>query len=124
MRIVADQQGAPTAARDIAQAIARIAVAIANGRGTWGTYHFTSEEPTTWFGFAETIFGLGGARPKLVPISTDDYKTPARRPLNSVLDCCRIAAQYGIVQPSWRRALADTLAEIRCGDHGAQGLGR
>ena len=116
--IVADQRGAPTAARDIARAIVEIAGAVANGRGIWGTYHFTSEEPTSWFGFAQTIFGPGGAGPRLVPISTYDYQTPARRPLNSVLDCRRIATEYGIVQPSWRQALADTLAEIRSGNQG------
>ena len=119
LRIVADQRGAPTAARDIAQAIADIVLAVGNGRGVWGTHHFTSGEPTTWFGFAETIFGLSGKSPRLVPISTDDYKTPARRPLNSVLDCRRIAVEYGIVQPSWHRALADTFAEIRCSNDGA-----
>src|SRR6202035_435721 len=101
------------------QAIADIVLAVGNEGGVWGTYHFTSEEPTTWFGFAETIFGLSGKSPRLVPIPTDDYKTAARRPLNSVLDCRHIAAKYGIAQPSWRGALADTLVEIQCGNHGA-----
>jgi dTDP-4-dehydrorhamnose reductase len=117
LRIVADQRGAPTAARDIAQAIADIAHVIGDGRGAWGTYHFASQEPTTWFDFAEMIFDLTSQTPKLIPISTEDYKTPARRPLNSVLDCRRIAAEYGIVQPSWRRALHDTIAEIQFVNH-------
>src|SRR5439155_23383046 len=98
--------------RDIAQAIVAIVGAIAKGRGAWGTYHFTSEGPTSWFGFAEAIFGLRAGGPKLVPITTQDYKTPARRPLYSVLDCRRIATEYGIAQPSWRSALTDMLAEI------------
>jgi dTDP-4-dehydrorhamnose reductase len=112
LRIVTDQRGAPTAARDIAQAIADIANAVGNGCETWGTYHFASEEPTSWFGFAEAIFALSEMRPRLVPILMDDYKTPARRPRNSVMDCGRIATEYGIAQPSWRRALAETLADL------------
>ena len=112
LRIVSDQRGAPTAARDIALAIARIVNAIGNGHGSWGTYHFASGEPTSWFGFAEAVFALAGMHPTLVPIPTEDYRALARRPLNSVLDCGRIAAEYGIAQPSWRPALAKTLTEL------------
>ncbi|HEX3431045.1 MAG TPA: dTDP-4-dehydrorhamnose reductase [Rhizomicrobium sp.] len=112
LRIVADQRGAPTAARDIARAIAAIAHAIASGRGVWGTFHFASDQPISWFGFAETIFALRGGGPKLLPIATEEYKTPARRPLYSVLDCGRLAAAYGIAQPSWRLALGDVLGEV------------
>ena len=112
LRIVADQLGAPTAARDIAQAVAGITDRIAAGRGIWGTFHFASGEPTSWFGFAEAVFAQRGGGPKLVPITTEEYKTPARRPLYSVLDCGRLAAAYGIPQPSWRAALAQVLAEV------------
>jgi dTDP-4-dehydrorhamnose reductase len=112
LRIVADQQGGPTAARDIAHAIAGIADRIGASRGVWGTFHFAGREPTSWFGFAETIFALRGGGPKLVPITTEEYKTPARRPLYSVLDCGRLTAAYAIAQPSWREALAQVLVEV------------
>lgn len=112
LRIVSDQCGAPTAACDIAQAIAGIVNAIAEGRGTWGTYHFASAEPTTWYDFAGAIFALRGVSPRLVPTTTDEYKTPARRPLYSVLDCGRIAKAFGIAQPSWRAALVRVLNEL------------
>lgn len=112
LRVVADQRGAPTAARDVAKAIAGIANRIATGRGAWGTFHFASSEPTSWFGFAEAIFALRGPGPKLVPITTEEYKAPARRPLYSVLDCGRVGAKYGIAQPSWRAALADVMGEL------------
>ena len=119
LRIVADQQGAPTAARDIAGAIAAIVDRIAAGRGEWGTFHFTSGEPTTWLGFAEAIFAMNGGGPKLVPITTQEYKTAARRPLYSVLDCARLADRYGIAQPYWRAALADVMDELGASAKGA-----
>jgi dTDP-4-dehydrorhamnose reductase len=112
LRIVADQQGSPTAARDIAQAIAAMVCRFADGCSFWGTFHFASSEPTSWFSFAEAIFIFRGARPKLVPITTEEYKAPARRPLYSVLDCARVGETYGIVQPSWRAALADVISEL------------
>lgn len=117
LRIVADQHGAPTAARDIALALRDLIVARGEGRGAWGTFHFTSGEPTTWHGFAEAIVeGAGLAQaPKILAISTAEYPTPAARPANSVLDCSRIRQEFGICQPSWRVALSDALSEIRTG---------
>jgi dTDP-4-dehydrorhamnose reductase len=113
LRVVTDQRGAPTAARDIAHALAAIAGAVAAGKAQWGTFHFTSAEPTTWHGFAEAIVaGLGPARPKVTPIFTAERPTPARRPANSVLDCGRIRQAYGLAQPSWRAALVEVLAEL------------
>jgi dTDP-4-dehydrorhamnose reductase len=113
LRVVADQIGAPTSARDIAHALAAIAKAIGEGRAPWGTFHFASAEPMSWHGFAEAIFANAPSPPKITPITTAEYPTPARRPANSVLDCTRIGQAYGIVQPSWRAALAEVLADIR-----------
>ena len=112
LRIVADQRGTPTAASDIAQATAAIVDRIAAGRGAWGTFHFASSEATSWFGFAEAIFALRGAGPKLVPIKTEEYKTAARRPLYSVLDCMLVDKTYAISQPSWRAGLAKVMSEL------------
>ena len=49
----------------------------------------------------------------MAPIASSDYPVPARRPLNSVLDCGRIAAAYGIAQPDWRAGLAEVIEELR-----------
>ena len=119
LRIVSDQRGAPTSARDIAQALVVVSRAIANGADAWGTFHFTSDHPTSWFGFAEAIFALRDGGPRLVPITSEEYKTPARRPLYSVLDCGRIASAYGIAQSSWSAALAGVLDEISREERGA-----
>ena len=117
LRVVADQHGAPTSARDIAQTLQKMVLARADGRGTWGTFHFTSREPTTWYGFAKAINeGVGFASPpKMTPITTAEYPTPAARPANSVLDCSRIQQEFGIFQPSWRDALSNMLAEVKMG---------
>jgi dTDP-4-dehydrorhamnose reductase len=117
LRVVADQHGAPTSARDIALALRDLVLARGEDRGVWGTFHFTSGEPTTWWGFAQAIFegaGLAPA-PKVSPIATREYPTPAARPANSVLDCFRIRQEFGIVQPSWRVALSDVLSEVKGG---------
>ncbi len=114
VRVVADQTGAPTSARDLAQAVSTIANAISAGRGPWGTFHFASAEPTTWFVFAQAIFGAREnlKHVTLTPITSAEFGAAARRPANSALDCKRIRNAYGIDQPSWRAALKDALVEL------------
>ncbi len=112
LRIVADQHGGPTPAADIAAALVTILNAFAAGKGTPGIFHFAGAPATTWADFAQAIFDLAHLSPELTPIATADYPTPARRPLNSVLDCTRIAHAYGIAQPDWRQGLARVLKEL------------
>ena len=115
LRVVDDQMGAPTAACDLAVAVGTIANAVDAGSAAWGTYHFASAEPVSWFGFAQAIFEAAGRMPPggLLAISSREYAAPAPRPANSVLDCARIRSAYGIGQPSWRAALDATLSELR-----------
>jgi dTDP-4-dehydrorhamnose reductase len=117
LAIVDDQIGAPTYAADVAAAIARIIETAETGRDDiWGTYHFASAGSTTWFGFAAEIFAqaqaLGRPVPKLKPITTAEYPTPARRPAYSVLDTARITRVFGIAPPDWREALARCMARV------------
>ncbi len=109
--VVADQRGGPTAAEDIAAAILTLRrILLAPGFEDWGTYHFSGQPAVSWFEFATAIFAQRpGAR--LRAIESADYATPARRPANSVLDCGKIAAAFGIAQPDWRPALARMLAQ-------------
>ncbi len=115
LRVVADQTGSPTGAADIAGAIALIAQRIRDGNTAWGTYHFAGAGAVTWHGFAEAIFDLAsrwrGPPPRVEAITTADYPTPARRPANSVLDCSRFAAAFGIEPRPWRAALAEVIEE-------------
>lgn len=116
LSIVVDQTGAPTWARNIADATALvIAQAVRDrlaGAFSSGVFHLTAAGATTWHGFAQAILenavrdgGEGGARPRLVPIATADYPTKAKRPRNSVLCNRRIAERYHIVMPDWAEAL-------------------
>ncbi len=118
LRIVDDQVGGPTAARDIAGCTLRLLAHYkASGALPWGTYHYCGAPAVSWYGFATEIFRQAAARgmtrtPALAPITTADYPTPARRPANSVLDCSRLAQVFDIPQPDWRQALAADLGEL------------
>ncbi|TDF80057.1 dTDP-4-dehydrorhamnose reductase [Pseudomonas sp. H9] len=114
LRVVADQIGAPTWAGTIAQSThALIERWQAGLGGAWGTYHLTAQGETSWFGFAQAIAeqlksqGLPCAR--LLPIASSEYPTPARRPLNSRLDCSRLQREWQVSQPHWQQALIDCL---------------
>ncbi|CAN7566096.1 dTDP-4-dehydrorhamnose reductase [Pararhizobium sp. LjRoot255] len=117
LRVVDDQHGCPTAARDIAATLATIALRmIADPQAPAGTYHFSNEGPVTWCGFAREIFrqrAAGGyAAPDVEGITTADYPTPAKRPANSVLNVGKLVRDYAIRPRSWTEALTETLAEL------------
>jgi dTDP-4-dehydrorhamnose reductase len=116
LRVVADQRGCPTAAADIAAALIAITGSVESGDARWGTYHFVGDVPISWHGFAEAIFDLAdprlASRPNVEPIATDQYPTPAQRPMNSVLDCRKIEEIFGISSPSWRASLAAVVREL------------
>lgn len=114
MRVVADQMGGPTAARDIAGALWTIARAWKAGEGRSGVFHYAGAPSVSWAGFAEAIFARSGWEkiPRVVPITTADYPTPAKRPANSVLDCRAIEQAYGIAQPDWQVALDSVIHEL------------
>jgi dTDP-4-dehydrorhamnose reductase len=112
LTVVDDQRGGPTAAADIAEAILTIAERIRDGSTAWGTYHYSGGPATTWCGFAKAILADVPAV-TVRPIPTSAYPTPARRPLNSVLDCAKIERAFGIAQPDWRPALEAVLARLK-----------
>jgi len=116
LRVVADQRGCPTAAADIAAALTVIAGYIERGQAKWGTYHFAGDEAVSWHGFAEAIIDLAAERlathPRVEPIATEQYPTPARRPMNSVLDCGKIQETFGISPSPWRTSLAAVIQEL------------
>jgi dTDP-4-dehydrorhamnose reductase len=124
LRIVADQVGAPTAARLVADATAQI-VARALAEQAAGTFtpavlHLAAGGATSWHGFAECI--VAGARGyprapslkvrRLVPIASDEYPQAAPRPRNSRLDCSGLARRYGLELPRWECGVALCLEEL------------
>ncbi|MGN7742796.1 dTDP-4-dehydrorhamnose reductase [Pseudomonas sp. 22526] len=115
LRVVADQIGAPTWASTIAASTAALIERWQAGQSeAWGTYHLTAAGETSWFGFAQAIgehlLAQGKACATLEAIPSSAYPTPAPRPLNSRLDCSRLAREWGVRQPQWRSALHECLA--------------
>jgi dTDP-4-dehydrorhamnose reductase len=117
LRIVADQIGAPTTAAAIADAIAAIvspnvsdlnALFLRNG----GVVNLVCAGETSWHGFASAIVaglksrGVELAVETIVPITTADFPTKAKRPGNSRLDLSRLKNQFGVTMPAWQDALA------------------
>ena len=143
LRIVNDQFGAPTWSREIASASVQVLQRILDRKeksSAWGelsgTYHMTAAGETTWFEFAKAILHAAqtqanaasswfaaatSGKPlvtrKMVPITTSDYPTPARRPSHSVLSNARLAQMFGIKLADWRtqlhRACADERINLR-----------
>ena len=115
MRIVADQIGAPTWAGSIASSTRALIERWQAGQaGDWGIYHLTAQGHTSWFGFAQVIGehlrAQGKACAELEAIPSNAYPTPAKRPLNSRLDCSRLQQQWHVSQPQWQDALRKCLA--------------
>lgn len=107
LSVVADQQGCPTYAADLAAALLHI---IDSGKWVPGIYHFSNEGPTTWFHFAEAIRDGAGLSCTLQAITTAQYPTPARRPAYSVLDTTKIRDTYGLAIRPWPVCLTECLA--------------
>jgi dTDP-4-dehydrorhamnose reductase len=115
--VVDDQHGTPCAASDIARVL-WLAAARQAQMDAGLLMHFASTPPTTWFGFANAIFAtalkLGVLRhlPRVDPISTDQYPTPAQRPANSLLNAEALQRFLGIEPPDWRDALESVLRDL------------
>lgn len=109
IKVVCDQIGTPTFARDLARAIVKV---LQSHQWVPGIYHFTNEGAASWYDFAKAIFRIAGKDVKVKPIPTEDYPTPASRPSYSILDRSRIKATYGIEIPHWEEALADCLRQL------------
>jgi dTDP-4-dehydrorhamnose reductase len=115
LSVVADQKGGPTWAKDIAEVALTLAKQTAAQPVEWGTYHYTGADQTTWFAFAQHIFESAfdlkmiTAKPRVTAITSEQYPTPAQRPLNSVLDCNKIKAALNIAPSNWQQGLEDVL---------------
>ncbi|GAA4861922.1 dTDP-4-dehydrorhamnose reductase [Luteimonas vadosa] len=113
LRVVADQVGTPTPAALIADVTA---ISISRPGMACGLYHLTPHGSTTWHGFAMAILAGAHARgllekpPRVVPIATSEFPTPARRPAYSCLDVGKVEAALGRVLPEWTAGLETVLA--------------
>jgi dTDP-4-dehydrorhamnose reductase len=123
LRVVADQQGAPTSTDLIVRAtLAAITAwqqADAAQRSTMrGIHHLVASGHTSWHGFASTIFQKAHARgliervPRVVPITTAEFPTPAKRPAWSVLDNTGFQQRFGYPLPDWQDGLNDVIETL------------
>jgi dTDP-4-dehydrorhamnose reductase len=106
VRVVSDQVGSPTYARDLCRAIAELI-----GSGRFGTYHLTNAGSCSWHGLACKAVELCGIPAKVVPISSSEYPTPTRRPAYSVLRNFCWERNFGKILRPWEEGLAEYLAE-------------
>ncbi|HEX8233005.1 MAG TPA: dTDP-4-dehydrorhamnose reductase [Caulobacteraceae bacterium] len=115
--VVDDQRGNPTWAEDCARgALLAAERLVAGDAKAEGVFHLAGEGEATWADFAEAVFEesarRGGKQPRVRPISTLEYPTPARRPANSRLDCGKLVRHFGWRPRPWREALAACFDEL------------
>lgn len=112
LTIVADQIGGPTPARDIAAACMDMARQLAVDPSKAGVYHFAGQPNVSWADFARETFAVAGITCAVTDIPSSDYPTPAKRPLNSRLDCATLETVFGIKRPLWQAGLRDIVKEV------------
>jgi dTDP-4-dehydrorhamnose reductase len=134
LKVVRDQFGAPTWSREVAKGTVRVLEQLPQYRqeagSRWGgTYHMSAGGKTTWFEFAEAIVAKAlrtshrvtwfadatGGRPlavrRITPIATEQYPTPARRPVYSVLANSRLLEMFGLELPVWKAQLESVFTD-------------
>ncbi|MFM6182810.1 MAG: dTDP-4-dehydrorhamnose reductase [Dolichospermum sp.] len=116
VRVVTDQIGSPTWSQDIALTISQIIPQLTSEIA--GIYHYTNSGIASWYDFSIAIFeeaeklGFPVKIEKIIPISTPEYPTPAKRPAYSVLACQKISQLLGTYPPHWRQRLILMLKEL------------
>jgi dTDP-4-dehydrorhamnose reductase len=119
LKVVIDQLGSPTWARDIAQVIASLIPQFNQQKNVRETYHFTNCGVCSWYDFAVAIVGRASKLgysvkvKEIIPITTAEYPTPAKRPAYSVLSNQKITKLLGYYPPYWRNSLRQMLTEFR-----------
>jgi dTDP-4-dehydrorhamnose reductase len=123
LRVVADQIGAPTSAKLIAQTTSQLLETMLLAPGTdprWGLYHLAASGQTSWFYYAQYVLSQARARgwpikvadDNIEAIATADYPVAAPRPHNSKLNTSKIRQTFNVVLPDWTEGVDDVLAEL------------
>lgn len=116
LRVVYDQVGTPTWTGDLAGAISQLIPRLSGDN--LGIYHYTNSGAISWYDFAIAIFeeaeklGFPLKIKRVVPITTAEYPTPAKRPAYSVLNCAKISQVLETYPPHWREGLRQMLKEL------------
>ena len=119
LRVVADQHGNPTAAPDLADALADVLARIRDGGwqpGYRGSFHMAGGGHANWHEFAEAIFAAarphGGPNPRVVPIATHEYPVRATRPADGRMQQDRLHEVFGVALPPWQDGLARVIRAL------------
>jgi dTDP-4-dehydrorhamnose reductase len=105
--VIDDQIGRPTFVADLASALLDLAVSAASG-----VFHVTNRGEVSWYGFARKIFEVAAIDVKTIPVTSDTFRRPARRPHNSVLEDTRMTGSGLDALPDWPDALRRCLARM------------
>jgi dTDP-4-dehydrorhamnose reductase len=116
LRVVDDQIGTPTWARDLAQALVLL-IAGDTGTGSWrpratGLYHLASAGSASRYDWARLTFDELGMTSNLHRAHSDEFNTPAKRPTYSVLSCEEFHKTFGFSLPDWETSYRLALSEL------------
>ena len=116
IKVVGDQIGGPTAAKDIATVCVKIARELIENPSKSGIYHYSGAPDVSWCEFANVIFQMINSDTIATAISTSEYPTLAKRPLNSRLDCQSTSEVFNIGKPFWQhslRCVIDAIGDVQ-----------
>ena len=116
IKVVSDQVGSPTEALEIAKISIFLSNILINNKRIKGTYHFSSMPYVSWADFARKIFKMIDSKIIVENISTSEYSSKVKRPLNSRLDCSKIKNEFDINLPDWTKSLERVLKELKMYD--------
>lgn len=109
-------KGCPTAASDVARVVLALVKQFDCGIENWGTYHYCSSEPISWFGFCEAVIAAARQYENLeleeLMTTPDEQLVGFARPANSMLDCTSILQNFGVHQRPWRIGLMQTMRSL------------
>lgn len=119
LKVVFDQVGTPTYAADLAQALFTMAETYSKNPADAvpGIYHYSNEGVCSWYDFAKSIFEIAGIQSRIMPVLSEEFPTPAKRPHYSVLNKSKIKATFNIAIPYWKESLKICINKIQNKEH-------
>ena len=114
LKVVFDQVGTPTYAADLAKAILSIASVYEEEPENFkpGVYHYSNEGVASWYDFAKSIFEISALNCKVLPVLSDEFPTPAKRPAYSVLNKSKIKSTFNLEIPYWKESLKECMKKL------------
>lgn len=110
LKLVSDQIGSPTYARDLASFLLLL---IESKSGAYGIYHYSNKGSISWYDFAIEIFDYTQKKVVVIPVTSEEFKSAAQRPKRSSLSLTKTVATFPITIPSWKESLHICLARLR-----------